>query len=72
MPATPTENNPCWVTWFRMATLLLLITPIDTEAPEGRLILPQVQAIRDLLDNDCVAIVLKEREAGCFSSRNRH
>ncbi len=42
--------------------LVLLITPIDAEAPEGRLILPQVQAIRDILDNDAVAIVCKERE----------
>ena len=42
--------------------LVLLITPIDDEAPEGRLILPQVQAIRDILDNDAIAIVAKERE----------
>lgn len=48
--------------------IVLLITPIDTEAPEGRLILPQVQAIRDILDNDCVAIVLKERELDTFLS----
>ena len=46
--------------------IVLLITPIDTEAPEGRLILPQVQAIRDLLDNDCIAVVLKEREVDTF------
>jgi len=42
--------------------LVLLITPIDEEAPEGRLILPQVQAIRDILDNDAIAVVAKERE----------
>lgn len=42
--------------------LILLITPIDAEAPEGRLILPQVQAIRDILDNDAIAVVCKERE----------
>jgi [FeFe] hydrogenase H-cluster maturation GTPase HydF len=46
--------------------IVLLITPIDVEAPEGRLILPQVQAIRDILDNDAVAIVLKEREVDAF------
>jgi [FeFe] hydrogenase H-cluster maturation GTPase HydF len=46
--------------------VVLLITPVDTEAPEGRLILPQVQAIRDILDNDCIAIVLKERELDGF------
>jgi len=46
--------------------IVMLITPIDNEAPEGRLILPQVQIIRDLLDNDCVAIVLKESEVNAF------
>ena len=46
--------------------IVLLITPIDIEAPAGRMILPQVQAIRDILDNDCIAIVLKEREVDAF------
>jgi [FeFe] hydrogenase H-cluster maturation GTPase HydF len=45
---------------LKKGDIVLLITPIDTEAPAGRMILPQVQAIRDVLDNDCVAIVLKE------------
>lgn len=39
---------------------VLLVTPIDSEAPEGRMILPQVQMIRDVLDNEAIAIVLKE------------
>jgi [FeFe] hydrogenase H-cluster maturation GTPase HydF len=46
--------------------VVLMITPIDIEAPEGRMILPQMQTIRDILDNDCVAIVLKEREVDAF------
>lgn len=46
--------------------IVLLIVPIDIEAPDGRLILPQVQAVRDILDNDSVAIVLKEREVDAF------
>lgn len=46
--------------------MVLLITPIDIEAPEGRLILPQVQTIRDALDNDCAVIVVKEREVDTF------
>lgn len=41
---------------------VILVTPIDKEAPKGRLILPQVQTIRDLLDNDCVSLVVKESE----------
>lgn len=40
----------------------VLVVPIDKEAPKGRLILPQVQSIRDLLDGDSVAVVCKERE----------
>lgn len=42
--------------------LVVLVVPIDLEAPRGRLILPQVITIRDLLDNDCAALVVKERE----------
>lgn len=42
--------------------LAVLVVPIDMEAPKGRLILPQVQTIRDLLDNDAYCLVVKERE----------
>jgi [FeFe] hydrogenase H-cluster maturation GTPase HydF len=42
--------------------LAVLVVPIDKEAPKGRLILPQVQSIRDLLDNDAYCLVVKERE----------
>ncbi len=42
--------------------LAVLVVPIDLEAPKGRLILPQVQTIRDLLDNDSMVLVTKERE----------
>jgi len=56
---------------IRYGDIVLLITPIDVEAPAGRLILPQVQAIRDILDNDAVAIVLKEREADAFLKKTK-
>lgn len=42
--------------------IAVLVVPIDLEAPKGRLILPQVQTIRDLLDNDSITMVVKERE----------
>jgi [FeFe] hydrogenase H-cluster maturation GTPase HydF len=42
--------------------IAVLIVPIDLQAPKGRLILPQVQAIRDALDNDAATLVVKERE----------
>ena len=41
---------------------VVLVVPIDLAAPRGRLILPQVQTIRDILDNDAMAYVVKERE----------
>ncbi|MGD9487989.1 MAG: [FeFe] hydrogenase H-cluster maturation GTPase HydF [Calditrichaceae bacterium] len=46
--------------------IVVLVTPIDVEAPKGRLILPQVQTIRDLLDHDCITIIMKERELEAF------
>jgi len=42
--------------------MAVLVIPIDLEAPKGRLILPQVQSIRDILDNDAYCMVVKERE----------
>ncbi len=42
--------------------MAVLVTPIDLEAPKGRLIVPQVQVIRDLLDGDAYCLVVKERE----------
>ncbi|MDD4796937.1 MAG: [FeFe] hydrogenase H-cluster maturation GTPase HydF, partial [Eubacteriales bacterium] len=41
---------------------VVLVTPIDAAAPKGRLILPQQQTIRDILDSDATAIVVKERQ----------
>ena len=46
--------------------IVMLITPVDSEAPEGRMILPQAMAIRDVLDNNAVNIVLKETEVEAF------
>lgn len=42
--------------------LVVLVTPIDTAAPKGRLILPQQQMIRDLLDHGAMAVVTRETE----------
>ena len=40
--------------------LVVLVTPIDSSAPKGRLILPQQQTIRDLLEADAIPVVTKE------------
>lgn len=42
--------------------LVVLVTPIDSAAPKGRMILPQQQAIRDVIDADAAAVVVKESE----------
>ena len=42
--------------------LIMLVVPIDLEAPKGRLILPQVQSIRDILDHESYCMVAKESE----------
>lgn len=41
---------------------IVLVVPIDKAAPKGRLILPQQQTIRDILESDATAIVVKEHE----------
>ncbi len=66
MPPTALKSRGLIGDLVKPGDTVLLITPIDIEAPEGRLILPQVQVIRDILDNDCTAIVLKEREVDSF------
>ena len=43
-------------------SVVILVIPIDKEAPKGRLILPQVQAIRDLLDSSCLSLCVTDKE----------
>ncbi len=42
--------------------VLVLVTPIDAEAPKGRIIMPQVQALRDALDHNIISLVVQESE----------
>jgi len=62
MPPTVHQKESLLAGMISPGDLVLLITPIDSEAPEGRMILPQVQAIRDILDNACIALVARETE----------
>lgn len=66
MPDTAYTSQSLLGGLLNRGDIVMLITPIDNEAPEGRMILPQVQAIRDVLDNDCINVVLKESEVGYF------
>lgn len=49
--------------------MVLLVTPIDASAPKARMILPQVETIRDILDKDCtMAITTEKRLARCYDA----
>lgn len=43
-------------------SIVVMVIPIDKEAPKGRIILPQVQTLRDLLDSNCLTLVVKDTE----------
>ena len=63
--ATPPEiiNAPSIIgDLIQPGELIILVVPIDKEAPKGRLILPQVQTIRDILDSNAYCMVVKESE----------
>ncbi|MBN2513651.1 MAG: [FeFe] hydrogenase H-cluster maturation GTPase HydF [Sedimentisphaerales bacterium] len=61
-PAEFVENPAIAADLVGPGQTAILVVPIDKEAPKGRLIVPQVQTIRDLLDGDACCIVVKERE----------
>ncbi len=56
------ENDTIIGDIIKKRDLICLVTPIDTGAPKGRIILPQVNVLRDVLDNFAINIVLKESE----------
>ena len=66
MPQSAYKTNTLVGDLIQYGDVVLLITPVDIEAPEGRLILPQVQVIRDVLDHDGVAVIVKEREVDAY------
>lgn len=66
IPETAYTGNSLLEGIAQKGDIIILVTPIDSEAPEGRMILPQVMAIRDILDKNAVCIVLKETELDQF------
>jgi len=66
IPTTSYQKPSLMSDLLKPKDVVLLITPIDSEAPDGRMILPQNMAIRDVLDNDCIAVVVKETELTDF------
>lgn len=66
IPTTSYQKPSLFGDLVKSKDVVLLITPIDSEAPDGRMILPQNMAIRDVLDNDCITVVVKETELEDF------
>ena len=60
----PSEGNPKRIVGdlISPSDLVVLVTPIDNAAPKGRLILQQQQTLRDILDADAAAVVVKETQ----------
>jgi [FeFe] hydrogenase H-cluster maturation GTPase HydF len=66
IPQTAYHNPSLLKGIIKRGDIVMLVTPVDSEAPEGRMILPQVMAIRDVLDNDAINVVVKETEVELF------
>jgi [FeFe] hydrogenase H-cluster maturation GTPase HydF len=66
MPKTVYRKRSLFKGMIDKKDVVLLVTPIDSEAPEGRMILPQVMAVRDVLDNDAICVLVKETELEDF------
>jgi len=63
--ATPREfltTPPVLGDLIKPDDMVVLVTPIDIEAPSGRMLLPQVQALRDTLDNNAYCLTVKEHQ----------
>lgn len=56
------QEKPLAADLVKAGDFVVLVTPIDSAAPKGRLILPQQQVIRDLLEGGAAAVVLRETE----------
>jgi len=66
IPQTAYQKPSLFADLVKPKDVVLLITPVDSEAPDGRMILPQNMAIRDVLDNDCICVTVKETEIEDF------
>lgn len=70
IPQTAYQKPSLFEGLLKPKDVVLLITPIDSEAPDGRMILPQVMAWRDALDHDAICMSVKETELEDFFKLN--
>ncbi len=66
---SPYRDKPVFEDLVEKQDEVVLVCPIDGQAPTGRLILPQVMAIRDLLDRQAIATVLLPEQLQCYLER---
>ena len=62
VPEKLQQERPILADLLNPGDVLVLVTPIDAEAPRGRIIMPQVQALRDALDHRIISVVVQETE----------
>lgn len=62
LPESSYNNHSLLGDTIKAGDIVVLVTPIDASAPEGRIILPQVQVLRDILDHDAKAYFCKETD----------
>jgi [FeFe] hydrogenase H-cluster maturation GTPase HydF len=55
--------------WIAAGDQVVLVVPVDKEAPRGRLILPQVQTLREILDRQACALVVQDRQLAAGLAR---
>jgi [FeFe] hydrogenase H-cluster maturation GTPase HydF len=70
LEASPKDWEPPFLAdLVRPGEFVVMVVPVDLGAPKGRLIMPQVKAIRDCLDADAVPVVCKEHELPAMLAR---
>lgn len=61
-PDDPARSHPMLKDLVNPGEVVIQVTPIDAEAPVGRILLPQVQSVREVIDAGGISIVVKETE----------
>ncbi len=68
----PDEEQTLVGDLIKQHDVIVLVVPIDLGAPKGRLILPQVQTIREALDEDAIVVVVKDKELRAALAKLTH
>jgi [FeFe] hydrogenase H-cluster maturation GTPase HydF len=66
IPPTAYQRPSLFADLVKPKDVVLFITPVDGEMSDGRMVLPQNMAIRDVLDNECICVAVKETEVEDF------